>query len=179
MKATKLAAIDSTCAKCGVGKYDSLMFVPSVSEDTGASRRTLCVGYCPPKEHLHMACGRCRYWVVGDTVEAPTLPPTCVTAPYVGGTGTVGSTLSCTMGTWTGEPTAYAYKWLRDTATVGTDSNTYVVADTDVGHNLSCVVTASNGGGAADSPPSNLVKVLNGGVMPAATTAAKAKKVSA
>src|SRR4029077_9394468 len=38
-------------------------------------------------------------------------PPINRDVPYVGGSGTVGGTLTCTMGNWTGEPTGYAYAW--------------------------------------------------------------------
>jgi hypothetical protein len=82
------------------------------------------------------------------------------------------------MGTWTGEPTAYAYKWLRDTATVGADSPSYEVVADDGGHSITCIVTASNGGGSADSPPSNPVAVAgaNGVTATATTHSTKAKK---
>jgi hypothetical protein len=89
----------------------------------------------------------------------PTAPPVCSTTPYVSGTGTVGQTLQCTMGNWTGEPTSYSYLWKRDGVTdVGT-GNAYTVADIDVGHSLTCIVTATNAKGSTAAPPSNAVAV--------------------
>jgi hypothetical protein len=94
-----------------------------------------------------------RYWV--SKIPAPT----CKTAPYVDGTGTVGMVLTCTMGTWTGEPTSYAYKWLRDNTPVISIDSKYTIVAADSGHGITCVVTATNIGGSTDSPPSNKVDV--------------------
>jgi hypothetical protein len=87
------------------------------------------------------------------------LPPVCNDTPYVDGAGTVGSTLTCTMGNWTGSPSSYAYQWKSDgTTDIGTGAS-YVVVGEDVGHSLTCVVTASNYLGSATAPPSNAVFV--------------------
>ena len=65
--------------------------------------------------------------------------------PLVMGAGTVGASLTCTMGNWTGEPDGYSYQWKSDgSADVGTGGDTYLVAAGDVGHAISCVVTATN-----------------------------------
>jgi hypothetical protein len=79
--------------------------------------------------------------------------------PYVGGTAAVGSTLNCTMGNWTGEPTGYAYAWQSGGAAVGTDAPDYVVAATDAGKQIVCVVTATNAHGSTAAPPSNAVSI--------------------
>jgi hypothetical protein len=92
------------------------------------------------------------------------LPPVCNTAPYVSGDGVVGATLNCTMGTWTGTPTNYAYQWWGDTTIdLGSTSASYVIVAADSGHSITCVVTASNSLGSAVSPPSNAVVVAGGG----------------
>lgn len=83
--------------------------------------------------------------------------PVNVDVPYVGGVGILGGTLTCTMGNWEGEPTTYAYQWKSDAADVGTGAASYVVADTDVGHSITCVVTATNAAGSTTAPPSNAV----------------------
>jgi hypothetical protein len=84
--------------------------------------------------------------------------PGVVDVPYVGGSGTVGGTLTCTNGNWTGEPTSYAYRWQSDgAAIVGASASSYVVAEGDVGHSLACVVTATNASGSTQAPPSNAV----------------------
>lgn len=65
--------------------------------------------------------------------------------------------VSCTTGTWTNSPNAYAYQWLADGAPiVGETSSSYLVQAGDVGAVLSCEVTASNAFGPSAAPePSN------------------------
>jgi hypothetical protein len=76
------------------------------------------------------------------------LAPVMTTAPFVTGTATVGSTLSCTQGNWTYVPTAYAYQWLRGGATIaGATAATRVLQAADSGTNISCRVTATNPAG--------------------------------
>lgn len=75
-------------------------------------------------------------------------PPVNTAAPVISGTLAHGSTLSCTTGTW--NPTGtYTYQWMSGAAAVaGATSSSYVTATTDVGNMMTCVVTASNAGGA-------------------------------
>jgi hypothetical protein len=70
-----------------------------------------------------------------------------------------GTTLNCTMGTWTGEPTSYAYQWKLDGTNAGTDAATYDVQAGDVGKAATCVVTATNAGGSTAAPESASVTV--------------------
>jgi len=72
-----------------------------------------------------------------------------------------GDTLSCTMGTWDGEPTSYAYAWTIDGASVGTDSATYTVQAADVGKVAACIVTATNVTGSTAAPPSADVTIAD------------------
>jgi hypothetical protein len=70
-------------------------------------------------------------------------------APAISGTATPGNALRCSNGTWSGDFLAYTYAWARDgTPIPGTGANTYAVTAADVGHALTCTVTASNTGGA-------------------------------
>jgi hypothetical protein len=76
------------------------------------------------------------------------LPPVNTAAPAVTGTATVGSTLTCTQGTWSYVPTNYAYQWKRGvTAITGATNSTYVIVAADQTNALSCVVTATNAAG--------------------------------
>lgn len=94
----------------------------------------------------------------------PTAPPANVDVPFVSGTGTVGESLNCTMGNWTGEPTSYDYKWKSDgTTDIGSGAD-YTVQASDAGHSLTCVVTATNALGSTEAPPSNAVVVAEAGV---------------
>jgi hypothetical protein len=86
-------------------------------------------------------------------------PPRNLDVPYVSGDGTVGATLNCTMGNWGGQPTDYAYAWKSDGADVAGSGNSYVVAPSDAGHSITCVVTATNAAGSTAAPPSNAIAV--------------------
>jgi hypothetical protein len=82
--------------------------------------------------------------------------PVNVTVPAVTQAADV---LSCTMGTWTGEPTSYAYQWQLDGVDAGTDADSYTVTAGDIGKSATCVVTATNGLGSTAAPPSNAIVV--------------------
>jgi hypothetical protein len=91
---------------------------------------------------------------VAPDVPPPVPPaaPTVVDAPYA---AQEGSTLTCTMGNWIGEPTSYAYEWWADGAVVGTGTP-YPLAVSDVGRAFACHLTATNAGGST-SVDSNIV----------------------
>ena len=81
-------------------------------------------------------------------------PPVNTVAPHVSGIGDVGAVLSCSTGTWTNSPTAYAYRWYQEgTPIIGATASTYTTIEANRGHSLTCGVTASNafGGGTAQS----------------------------
>jgi hypothetical protein len=89
-----------------------------------------------------------------------TMPaPVCVSTPYVSGSPSAGSVLTCTMGNWGNLPESYVYQWQSDGAAVGDGSNTYLVDPTDSGKTVNCVVTATNAGGSTVAPPSNGVQI--------------------
>jgi hypothetical protein len=77
--------------------------------------------------------------------------PANTTVPQVTQSGT---TLSCTQGEWSGEPTSYSYAWQVNSVDVGTDAATYDVQVADVGGEATCTVTATNAAGSAAAPPS-------------------------
>jgi protocatechuate 3,4-dioxygenase beta subunit len=95
---------------------------------------------------------------VTSGVNAAMVPsaPFNTAAPGVSGTATVGGLLSCSSGSWTGEPelalsagwpltSPFSYQWLRDGVPIaGATSPAYTVQATDVGHALVCEVTATN-----------------------------------
>jgi subtilisin family serine protease len=73
------------------------------------------------------------------------------TAPSISGTAQQGQTLTDVPGTWSGEPTSFAYQWLRCESSgsgcaeiSGATLNTYVANEADVGHTLKVSETASN-----------------------------------
>lgn len=75
-------------------------------------------------------------------------PPINTAAPVISGTLAHGSTLTSTTGTW--NPTGtYTYQWMSaGVAIAGATNSTYVTQTSDVGNMITCVVTASNTGGA-------------------------------
>jgi hypothetical protein len=84
----------------------------------------------------------------GGSPPAPELPANS-TAPSISGTAVTGQTVTCSPGTWTGSPT-FTYAWKRDGATIA-GGQTYVITSADVGHALTCTVTASNSAGQASA----------------------------
>jgi hypothetical protein len=91
------------------------------------------------------------------TVVAPatsTNAPRNTDAPTIAGTPKVGEELTANDGSWTGNPTAYAYQWQRCDADIATCSNvvgatgkTYGVRIADLGYRLRVAVTARNAKG--------------------------------
>lgn len=71
--------------------------------------------------------------------------------PIVIGTIAVGSTLSCTQGSWGGTaPLTFGYQWDRDELPIeGATGTTYTIQPSDVGHFIACTVTATNGRGSS------------------------------
>jgi lysophospholipase L1-like esterase len=71
--------------------------------------------------------------------------------PALSGIPAPGSTLSCSLGTWSGNtPLTYITQWLRDNSTIGRQTTpTYLIQASDIGHAISCRVTASNTDGSA------------------------------
>ena len=82
--------------------------------------------------------------------------PSNMTPPAVAGSPTPGSALTCSPGSWSGtEPLGYTYQWLRDdTPTPSQTASAYLVQPGDVGHQISCQVTASNPRGSASATSS-------------------------
>jgi carboxypeptidase family protein len=78
--------------------------------------------------------------------RGPAKAPKNMGLPAVSGTPAVGSTLSCSTGSWSGAPTpTFTYQWLLGgTPIPGARSSIYQVVSADEGHSLACEVTATN-----------------------------------
>ena len=107
--------------------------------------------------------------VIGDLPA--TEAPVNVDVPHV---SQLDDVLSCTMGNWSGTPTAYAYAWKLDDVAAGADSASYTVTVDDAGKTATCVVTATNAIGSTAAPPSNALVVTDPGG--AATRSTRAKR---
>ncbi len=97
-----------------------------------------------------------------NAVMVPSAPVNTA-LPAVSGTVKVGSLLSCSTGSWTGDSlqapamgwpliSPFTYQWQRDGATIaGATTAAYLVQTADVGHGLTCEVTATNDAGKASA----------------------------
>jgi hypothetical protein len=97
--------------------------------------------------------------------------PTPTTAPAISGTPQVGSTLTASQGTWSGNPTSFAFAWSRCDANgdgcatiAGATGNTYKVTQADAGGAFRVSVTATNADGSTQfvSTPTAAVPGANG-----------------
>jgi glucose/arabinose dehydrogenase len=86
-------------------------------------------------------------------------PPVNTSLPHVAGPPIPGARLTCVRGTWTGAD-SFANKWRRD-GVARSSAVTYRPTAADVGHQLSCEVTATNSDGAAQatSPAVRIVRI--------------------
>jgi hypothetical protein len=84
--------------------------------------------------------------------------------PSISGTAIEGQVLSASTGKWAGTPPMhYAYQWRRDSSNVsGSTGSSYLLTSSDVGHQLTVVVIATNayGSASATSPPTATVTAL-------------------
>jgi hypothetical protein len=89
------------------------------------------------------------------------VPPVNTAAPSVSGTAAIGSTLTASPGTWTGDPTpTFSYQWQRGTSNIsGATGSTYTATLSDAGNTLRCVVTATNIAGSASANSANTSSV--------------------
>jgi lysozyme len=88
----------------------------------------------------------------------PAARPTDLTPPQIAGTAQAGQILSASVGTWTGSPQQFAYRWRRcNSAGVGCVAikhavqSHYTLTPDDIGSTLSLVVTATGPGGSASA----------------------------
>ena len=71
--------------------------------------------------------------------------PVCSVLPAITGTEQEGETLSCSTGTWSNTPDAYARQWNRDGAAIsGSTGATYDLVTADVDAVITCTVKATN-----------------------------------
>jgi hypothetical protein len=80
------------------------------------------------------------------TIPVPTKPANTA-PPVLGGTAKAGKTLTCSAGSWTGNP-VITYQWYRNgTLLAGVIGSTYKVGTIDEGSTFTCVVVATNAEG--------------------------------
>lgn len=88
-----------------------------------------------------------------SATSAPVTPvgavPTNLDPPAVRTTPAIGEPITCEPGTWSHNPTSYAYAWKAGTNVAGSGA-TYTPTADDAGQTLTCTVTATNSGGTSE-----------------------------
>ena len=88
--------------------------------------------------------------------------PSNTVQPSVSGLTPVGSVLSVTNGSWTENPTSFAYQWRRNgTAISGATSSTYTTVSADSGNTIDATVVPSNATGSA-APVASVNAIIAG-----------------
>jgi hypothetical protein len=83
--------------------------------------------------------------------------PAFTADPVATGVPVVGHKLSCSEGTWTGNPTAIRYAWLRDgVPIVGAEANEYAATSADENEDVTCEVEISNSAGSKKAISNNV-----------------------
>ena len=105
--------------------------------------------------------------VNGNWIEAweaitavPPVAPVNTVLPEITGTPMPGNQLVTTDGTWDNSPTSYAYQWMRGATNIGDNQTSYILVNDDRGQSITCVVTATNGGGSTPAT-SNALEIQN------------------
>ena len=85
-------------------------------------------------------------------------PPVNTALPTISGQAQQGSTLSASTGSWSGNPTSYAYSWRRCDSggancqpIANATASSYLLTASDVGSTLRVVVTATNASGSTSA----------------------------
>ncbi|MEP9363517.1 hypothetical protein ABLE68_11175 [Nocardioides sp. CN2-186] len=87
--------------------------------------------------------------------------------PTLSGTAVVGTSLSCSQGTWTGSGNTYTYSWRRNGTTIdGATGASYAVVATDVGTAVACTVTATNSIGTSSATSASATPTAGAGGNP-------------
>ncbi len=147
----------------------------TVYDGSGASGGTTVTGLTPDQTYGYAAWTYDVDGVQGDPVTAQavptsgaTSPPTNSSPPVISGTARQGETLSASTGSWTDNPTGYAYQWRRcDSAgggctdIAGGSGSAYGLVAADVGSTIRVRVTATNAGGSGTAISAQTVAVTS------------------
>jgi hypothetical protein len=98
-------------------------------------------------------------------------PPANIALPSIpGSSGVVGSTITTSTGTWSNNPTSFAYQWYSANSASGTSTAIPIsnqtaasyttVSPGDIGLTITCQVVATNAGGSSAPATSNPIVVL-------------------
>jgi hypothetical protein len=149
----RCTAAGSACADVA-GALDAT-YKP-VAADVGAAMRVVVTAFNAGGSSTSMSAPTAAVLPAG---------PENTAAPALGGYARQGSTLTTSLGTWSGNPSSYSVDWRRcDNAgagcvSTGATGTSYAVVAQDLGNRMRAYVTATNAGGSstAFSPPSSVV----------------------
>ena len=108
---------------------------------------------------------------VGPTATVTPLPPSSTEPlPKITGIAQQGQTLTVTTGSWDNNPTSYDYQWQdcdgQNCTNTGTDTNSYMLGQSDVGHTVQVLVTATNITGPSTPVASSQTAVVQAAATP-------------
>jgi hypothetical protein len=125
---------------------------------------------------LHKAKGRAFVLVLAMMVSlafaavASAAPPVNTAPPTITGTPTVGQTLTAETGTWSNNPTSFAYQWQRCNgggnacvSVANGSQKTYTLVGADAGRTIRVQVTAANADGSASAQSAQTAAVAPAG----------------
>ena len=151
------------------------------SDVPGATGTTYVVAASDENRTLKAVVTAMNSQGTAQAVTAPTgtvvpQPPGNTALPVVSGTAQVGQSLSTTNGSWTNNPTSYAYQWQRCQGgscsnIPGATSNSYGIVTGDAGFRLAAVVRATNAGGTTSASSAQTATVLQPPAPPVNQTA--------
>jgi YVTN family beta-propeller protein len=100
---------------------------------------------------------------VSPPVSTAVSPPVSTAPPLISGTPSVGQTLAVSDGVWSGPTSGFTYQWKRDGVPIaGAVGQTYVVQAADMGHAITCTVTAADGSSSSSATSAGVsVPVVN------------------
>jgi hypothetical protein len=90
-------------------------------------------------------------------------PPVNTAPPSIFGFAAEGQVLTASTGSWSGNPTSFAYQWKAAASNVGANANTYVPSSADLGKLITVTVTASNTAGSASATAAGVGPVAEAG----------------
>ncbi|RMH50850.1 MAG: hypothetical protein D6686_05295 [Alphaproteobacteria bacterium] len=121
-------------------------------------------GLQPPPAQMTVAVGSFTFTLTDGQRESPSYTatisvagaatdeaPVNLTPPAIVGSARIGSTLTASSGTWSGNPApGFAYQWRRNSSNIaGATGQTYQPGPADDGTAIRVMVTATNGAGSA------------------------------
>ena len=88
-----------------------------------------------------------------EAITAVPVAPVNTTPPALSGKRYEGEPVDTDDGTWDNSPTSFTYQWYRDATPIsGETLSQYILTSADVDTEITCQVTAINGGGSATEP---------------------------